>query len=92
MLAQVVILGSQILGKAFVQAWKQAARSECTLDSLSLPSPTGDRVRVCAVKLIHLGLLLKMRARVNRSAVPLRLEAQVPTREAGSTKSVDNSA
>ncbi|ORY89127.1 Pam16-domain-containing protein [Leucosporidium creatinivorum] len=26
-LAQVVILGSQILGKAFVQAWRQAARN-----------------------------------------------------------------
>ncbi|GAA5938739.1 import motor complex subunit PAM16 [Sporobolomyces koalae] len=33
-LAQVVILGSQILGKAFVQAWRQAARNARASESV----------------------------------------------------------
>lgn len=43
LIAQVVFMGSQILGRAFIQAWRQAARSMylfiCTLHFLSLSLP-----------------------------------------------------
>ncbi|GAA5833853.1 hypothetical protein JCM3766R1_002452 [Sporobolomyces carnicolor] len=40
-LAQVVILGSQILGKAFVQAWKQAARNARASESVGGAAAAG---------------------------------------------------
>ncbi|GAA5897064.1 import motor complex subunit PAM16 [Sporobolomyces salmoneus] len=42
-LAQVVILGSQILGKAFVQAWRQAARNARASESAGGSSSSTSR-------------------------------------------------